>query len=259
MADVIESRSSMTRNHFLRAGSVKRLARLAGLLYLIVAVSGGFAELFVRQSLVVPDNAAATASNIAESAMLFRVGFVADLVNISIFLLLAFALYQLLKPVNQQIAATFVIFNAIAVAIMGANLLNHFAALLVASNPEYAAAFGTESFEALVLFFAELHAQGYLIGGIFFGLWLLPLGYLVYRSGYFPRVLGIMLMIGCFGYLTDTFVSSLFPSVGATLGLIFALVAGIAEISFLLWLLIMGAKVPQRAEQIPTAEVEAGT
>jgi hypothetical protein len=104
-----------------------------------------------------------------------------------------------------------------------------------------------------VLFFAELHAQGYLIGGIFFGLWLLPLGYLVYRSGYFPRVLGIMLMVGCFGYLTDAFVSSLFPSVGASVGLIFALVAGIAELSFLMWLLIIGAKVPQRAEQTPTA------
>ncbi len=88
-----------------------------------------------------------------------------------------------------------------------------------------------------------MHAQGYLIAGIFFGLWLLPLGYLVYRSGYFPRVLGIMLMVGCFGYLTDAFVTSLFPSVGATVGLIFRWVASIAEISFLLWLLIMGAKI----------------
>jgi uncharacterized protein DUF4386 len=257
MADVIGFRSPRTRSGPRKTGSVKRLARLAGLLYLIVAISGGFAELFVRQSLVVPDNAAATANNIADSAMLFRIGFVADLVNITVFLLLAFALYQLLKPVNQQIAATFVIFNVVAVSIMGANLLNHFAALLIASKPEYAAAFGARSSEALVLFFTELHAQGYLIGGIFFGLWLLPLGYLVYRSGYFPRVLGIMLMIGCFGYLTDTFVSSLFPSVGATVGFIFALVAGIAELSFLLWLIIMGAKVPQRDEQTPTAAAAA--
>jgi Domain of unknown function (DUF4386) len=92
---------------------------------------------------------------------------------------------------------------------MGADLLNHFAALLVAPEPECAAAFGTESSETLVLLFAEVHAQGYLIGGIFFGLWLLLLGYLVYRSGYLPRVLGIMLMAGCFGYLTDTCVFSL--------------------------------------------------
>ncbi len=231
--------------------SKKRLARIAGLLYLIVGITGGFAQGF-RQSLVVPDDVAATANNIAESAMLFRVSFVADLVNITVFLLLAFALYQLLKPVNQQIAATFVIFNAVAVAIMGANLLNHFAAMLVASEPEYASAFGTESSEALVLFFAQLHAQGYLIAGIFFGLWLLPLGYLVYRSGYFPRVLGIMLMVGCFGYLTDAFVTSLFPSVGATVGLIFRWVASIAEISFLLWLLIMGAKIPAQ-DDIKTA------
>ena len=104
-----------------------------------------------------------------------------------------------------------------------------------------------------MLLFAEVHAQGYLIAGIFFGLWLLPLGYLVYRSGYFPRVLGIMLMVGCFGYLTDGFVTSLFPSVGASLGLIFRLVAGIAEISFLPWLLIMGAKVPARDDNINPA------
>jgi hypothetical protein len=113
--------------------SKKQLARFAGLLYLIVGISGGFAQSF-RQSLIVPDDAAATASNIAESAMLFRVGFAADLVNIIFFLLLAFALYQLLKPINQQIAATFVIFNAVAVAIMGADLINHFAALLAASD-----------------------------------------------------------------------------------------------------------------------------
>ena len=102
--------------------------------------------------------------------------------------------------------------------------------------------------------FSPSCAQGYLIAGIFFGLWLLSLGYLLYRSGYFPRVLGIMLMVGCFGYLTDAFVASLYPSVG----LIFRLMAGIAEISFLLWLLIMGAKVPQRDEQTTPAEVEAG-
>jgi Domain of unknown function (DUF4386) len=83
--------------------SKKQLARFAGLLYLIVGISGGFAQSF-RQSLIVPDDAAATANNIAQSAMLFRVGFVADLVSITFFLLLAFALYQLLKPVNQQIS-----------------------------------------------------------------------------------------------------------------------------------------------------------
>lgn len=232
--------------------SKKRLARIAGLLYLIVAISGGFAELFVRQSLVVPDDAAATASNIGESAMLFRVGLVADLVNITAFLLLAFALYQLLKSVNRNIAATFVIFNAVAVAIMGANMINHSGALLVASEPEYAA-FGTESSEVLVLLFTQLHAQGFRIAGIFFGLWLLPLGYLVYRSGYFPRVLGVMLMIGSFGYPTDAFVTSLFPDVGATVGLVLGWVSGIAEISFLLWLLIKGANVSPQGDHIETA------
>ncbi|MHB1134078.1 MAG: DUF4386 domain-containing protein, partial [Chloroflexota bacterium] len=230
--------------------SKKRLARIAGLLYLIVAIAGGWAEGFVRASLVVAGDAAATARNIADSAMLFRLGFVADLVQIPAFLLVGIVLYQLLKPVNQKIAATFLIFNAIGVALQGANLLNHFAALTVATGPAYAAAFGTASADALVLLFMELHAQGFLIAGIFFGGWMLPLGYVVYKSGYFPRVLGILLMVGSLGYVADTFVSSLLPSVGATYGPILFMPAAIAEIAFVLWLLIKGANVPAQDDHI---------
>jgi hypothetical protein len=220
--------------------SRKRLARVAGLLYLVVGVSGGFSQLYVRPSLVVPDDAAATARNLAGSAGLFRVGFVTDLVHVGCFLLLAFVLYELLRPVDQRLAAAFVVLNAVAMAIMGVNLLNHFAALLVASEPGYASGFPAGSSEELVLLFTDLHAQGYLISGVFFGLWLLPLGYLVYRSGYFPRTLGVVLMVGCFGYLANTFVTSLFPAAGAAIGPILAWPAGVAEIAFMLWLLVKG-------------------
>jgi hypothetical protein len=223
--------------------SSRQLARLAGALYLILAACGGFSELFVRSSIKVSGDAAATADNIRASAALFRLGFVTDVVNITCFVLLALALYVLLAPVNNRIAAAFVIFNLIAVAIMGANLLNHAGALAVATDPMYATALGASSADALALLFLNLHGQGYLIAQIFFGLWLLPLGYLVYRSGYFPRVLGIMLMIGCFGYLAHVVVILISPDFESGLAPFLALAGGLAEILFLLWLLVKGANV----------------
>jgi hypothetical protein len=220
----------------------KRLARTAGLLYLIVGISGGFAQLYVRASVVVPDDAAATADHIADSATLFKVGFLADVVNIVAFSALALLLYRLLHTVNRPVARTFVVFNLAAVAIMGANQVNHFAALLLATEPRYAATLGADSSEALVLFFTQLHAAGYRLGEVFFGLWLLPLGYVVYRSGYFPRALGAMLMVGCFGYLADAFVHSFSPDAQVTALLVGAWVAGVAEIWLMGWLLIKGVK-----------------
>lgn len=198
-------------------------------------------------------DAATTAENIRAAATLFRLGFVTDLMNIACFILLAFALYVLLSPVNRRIAAAFVILNAIAVAIMGANLLNHVGALMVATDPAYATALGAESADALTLLLLNLHSQGYLIAQIFFGLWLLPLGYLVYASGYFPRVLGGLLMIGCVGYLADLVAIYVSPGFESSVSLYLALLAGIAETSFLLWLIVKGAKVPTSDELVPAA------
>lgn len=219
-----------------------QLARVAGTLYLILAVCGGFSQLYVRSGAKVAGDAAATAENIRASVTLFRIAFMTDLVNIACFILLALVLYVLLSPVNKQIASAFVIFNAITVAIVGANMLNHAGALAMATTPTYATALGAESADALALLFMDLHRHGYLIAQIFFGLWLLPLGYLVYKSGYFPRVLGILLMIGCFGYLADLVVVSLSPDLESNLSPYLALPAGLAEILFLLWLLVKGAK-----------------
>lgn len=231
--------------------STMLLARVAGALYLIVAVGGGFSELYVRSSVKVAGDATATAENIRASATLFRLGFVTDLVNITCFILLALVLYQLLSSVNRRIASAFVIFNAIAAAIMGANMLNHVGALMVATDPTYASAIGAELADALTLLFLNLHSQGFLIAQIFFGLWLLPLGYLVYTSGYFPRVLGVMLMIGCFGYLAHLVAIYVSPNFESSVSLYLALVAGIAETAFLLWLLVKGATVPRPDEPAP--------
>lgn len=230
--------------------SNNRLARLAGALYLILAAAGGFSELYVRVSARIPGDSAATAERIRAAGTLFGVALVTDLVSITCFLLLAFVLYLLLSPVNSKIAATLVIFVAIAVAIMSLNMINHAGALAMARDPTYATALGVESTDALALLFLDLHRQGHLIAQIFFGLWLLPLGYLVYKSGYFPRVLGIMLMIGCFGYLGDLVAISFSPGLESSLSPYLGLPAGLAEIAFLLWLLVKGAREVRRDEEV---------
>jgi hypothetical protein len=229
--------------------SKQGLARLAGLLYLIVAVCGGWAELSVRSSVKVPGDAAATAANVVENATLMRLAFSADLVNITCFLLVALVMYAILKPVDDKIALAMVVFNAMAVAIMGLNMLNHIGALLVATVPDYTVGLSSKTSNALVMLLLDMHSHGYLVGQIFFGLFLLPLGYLVYKSGYFPRVLGILLMLGCGGYLAGLVAAHLSPDFESSLTLYLGLPAGLAEVVFLLWLLVVGVRMPLEDKQ----------
>jgi hypothetical protein len=224
--------------------SEKSLARTAGVLYLVVAVFGGFAELVVRDSIVEPGNAGATADNIRESASLFRWGFASDLVAATVFLLTAMALYLLLRHVNELVARAMVVIVAVSVAVICLNLLNQFMALQVATSQES---------DALAGLFADMHGAGYLIAQIFFGLWLLPLGYLVYRSGSFPKVLGVLLAIGCFGYLVDTFTHFLAPGVAESIQWIVVLPAAVGELGFVIYLLVKGVRVSQRPALVPAA------
>lgn len=222
--------------------STKVLARIAGFLYLIVAVCGGFSELYVRSSARVPGDAGATAANILEHATLFRVGFVADLLAITCFLLVGLILYAILAPVNAPIALAMVVINAVSVAIQALNMLNHLAALLLATDPRFANGLGLEAARSLTLLALQMHQQGYFIAQIFFGLFLLPLGYLVYRSGYFPKVLGAMLMVGSGGYLAGVAITYLSPSLESSLAPYLGMIGGLAELCFLLWLIVVGAK-----------------
>ncbi|WP_447006758.1 DUF4386 domain-containing protein [Saccharothrix isguenensis] len=193
------------------------MARVAGVLYLLLAVLNGAAQMYVRARVVRRGDAAGTAANVVQHATLFRLGFVANLVGIACLLFVAMALYRLLGHVDRNAAAVPAVFVAIAVALMSASLINHFAALVVATNGSFAAASGVSGSDALVLTFLDLHRNGYLIAQVFFGLWLLPLGYLVRASGWFPRPLGVLLVVGCFGYVVDLLVKFLFPGFGTTL------------------------------------------
>lgn len=176
--------------------SPKRLARIAGLLYLIVGIVGGFAIAYVTAKVYIPGDAAATAGNVFANAGLVRMGVIADLLQATVFVFLAMVLYVLLRDVNQHVARAMLILVAIATTIMCLNEVFQFAAMLVATNESYVAAFGAAGANALVLLLLDMHHYGFFIAQIFFGLWLVPLGYLAYTSGMFPKALGVVLIVG---------------------------------------------------------------
>jgi hypothetical protein len=219
--------------------SRQTLARIGGLLYLILAVCGGFAE-SVRLSVRVPGDAAATAANVAARATLLHFAFVADLTDFTCLLVVGLILYAIFKPVDWRLAMAMLTINAVSVAIQALNMLYHLGALLIATDARYTAGLSQDTSHAQILLLLDLQHQGYVIAQIFFGLWLLPLGLLVYKSGWFPRAVGVLPVIGCGAYLADVVVSYISPTFQSGLSLPLGLVAGLAEISFVLWLLIRG-------------------
>ncbi len=179
-----------------------RLARTAGLYYLVVAVCGGFAHV-VRLQVYVAGDAAATTENVAAHETLVRLSFVADLVSATFMVFLVLALHRLLSDVSPRIARTMVALVIAFVPIICLNMVHQLGALLVASESSYAATFGSETSEGLVLLLMDLQHHGYLVAQIFFGLWLWPLGRLALLSGRFPRIIGYLLMAATVAYLVD--------------------------------------------------------
>ncbi|WP_028281377.1 DUF4386 domain-containing protein [Arthrobacter sp. H5] len=225
--------------------SQKRLARTAGVLYLAVAILAGFAVGFVRTLIYVPGDPAATAANIAANEGLFRLGFLADLTQATLMLFIAMALYLLLQHVNTNVARAMVVIVAISVAIQALNLAPSFTTLGIATDPDYTAAFGADGADSLVMVLLDLQQNGFLIAQVFFGLWLLPLGYLVLRSTMFPMALGVLLIIACFSYLIHLPFMFLWPEVGTLLTPIIAVPAIAAEVWMVFYLLIKGVKAPK--------------
>lgn len=222
----------------------KVLARFAGLLYLILAVLGGWAELYVRGTVYVPGDAAATADNIVEHATLFRLGLTADILMATAFVFLGLALYRLLHHVSNRAATALIVFVAVGAGYILVNLTFHFGALLVATDPAYATSLGTGG-DALTLLLLDLHHYGYILGGVFFGLWLLPMGYVAYRSNMFPRLLGVLLIIGAFTFIADPLIVFTLPDAPGMLRDAMALPPSIAEVCLILYLLIVGVRTRQ--------------
>jgi hypothetical protein len=230
----------------------QRAARLAGFLYLIVIVAGGLAELYVRQRLVVANDAAATANNILTHEALFRWGFAADLIAGLCVMPLIVLLYELLKAVNRRVALLAVCFSLVGSAVQSAALLGHFAPLVLLKRGR---AFGvaTELLQAQTYMALQLQGIGYAVALAFFGGTMLARGYLVVRSGFLPRIIGFFLAIEGVCYLANSFADFVAPGIAPTVFAIL-LVSGLAEVVLCLWLLFKGVNVATWRERALVAE-----
>lgn len=220
--------------------SPRKTARIAGLFYLIFILTTVLAT-YVRSSIIVSGDAAATANNIVSSQGLFRAGFVTELVSAVFFVLAAWALYVLLKPVNKNLALLFLLLNLGGVAVECINALNLFAAIQFLSSANYLNVFQTGQLQAMAMSSLNLYTNGFLIAQIFFSAWLLPLGYLVYKSRFLPKFLGLLLILDFFGNMSWFLQGFLLPDYGI-LAYPGNVISFIAEISLMLWLLIMAVK-----------------
>jgi hypothetical protein len=226
--------------------SNKRTARIAGLLYLIVVLAGIVSLAYVPSQIDTTGDAAATVRNIVAHESLFRLGIVAGLICYTAFLLLPLALYRLLSPYGKQPAVLMVAFAVVSVPIAFAATLDKFEILTLLSGADYLQAFGVEELQARVMWSLDAYGDGLLVTQIFWGLWLLPFGYLVFKSGILPRTLGILLMLGCFGYLINFTGRVLFPGYAESgIAGFVRLPASLGEIGICLWLLVMGAREPK--------------
>ena len=220
-----------------------KAARVAGAIYLSMVFTAPLRLIYIPSALFVQGNATATANNIAAHEWLFRFGIVGDLLTgtISIFLVLAF--YRLFKVVDQNQATLMVILGGLMVApIYFLNSLNDAAALLLARGADFLSVFQKPQRDAMAMLFLRLHHHGVVANEIFWGLWLFPLALLVLKSGFFPRFLGVWLIINGFAYVIDSFTGLLLPQYEDMVSnIMFPALFG--ELAFMLWLVIKGAKV----------------
>lgn len=220
--------------------SNKNLARIAGFCYLIVIATELFSEVFVRQALRVPNDALATAHNIQNNEMLFRWGFVADLINFIVGLPCILIIYFLFKRINKlllQLAVTFVI---IQTAIIAVNLLNQISPLVILSNDTYLNTFQPDQLATLSLLSLNIQSQGYAVGLVFFGFYCIIVGYVIYKSKFLPEIFGILYAFTGLCYLISSFTMFLSKGFENPLFVYLAIPIFIGELSLCLWLLIKG-------------------
>lgn len=226
--------------------SDKKLSRIAGFCYLIVIATGLFSEVFVRQALSVSNDALTTAQNIKTHEMLFRWGFVADLINFVIGLPTILIVYHIFKHVNKLLLQLALAFVIIQTAIIAVNLLNQISPLLLLSNDTYLNAFQPNQLAALSLLSLNIQIQGYALGLVFFGFYCLIIGYVIYKSNLIPKTLGILYAFAGFCYLINSFTMFLSKGFANPLFLYLAIPIFIGELSLCLWLLIKGIDTSKR-------------
>jgi Domain of unknown function (DUF4386) len=230
-------------------------ARIAGFLYLLIIVGGLFAPFAVAPSgMMLGDASLPTPAKIMASRSLYALGGASQLMVYACDVGVALLFYELLKPVNRSVALLAAFFRLIFVAVASANIINHFAPLVLLSGADYLSAFNPGQLQALALAFIRFRTFGFDIALVFFGLHCLTLGYLLFRSTFFPRILGVALSIGGLGYLANIFATAISPAIAGHIFPYIMLPAGIAEIALTLWLIIRGVNVPRWKEQASTLQ-----
>tara|TARA_R110002167_G_scaffold128570_9_gene310928 strand:+ start:4613 stop:5305 length:693 start_codon:yes stop_codon:yes gene_type:complete len=219
-------------------------ARLSGLIYLVLIISGIIGLAYIPSQLINRDSTSDTVANLTHSEMLFKLGILSEIICFISFLFLALSLYNLLKEVNKNVAKLMVVFIIISVSMSFVNILNKFSVLTLLHQAEYMKDMSPDYIASQIMLYLDFYANGNKLVAIFWGLWLFPFGYLVYKSGFLPKILGIFLMLGCFGYLVEFVGPFLFSSYRdyEVLGTIIGIPSPIGEFGICLWLLIMGTK-----------------
>jgi hypothetical protein len=224
-------------------------ARIAGVFYLLTTLTRMFVEISVRDRLVVSDDAAATATNILAHQPLWRWGFAADILAFASYVALTALFYELFKPVNRSVSLVAAFFSLVACAVQAVSSLFHLAPLALLGGTPYLRVFNVEQLQALALMFLRLRAMCYHnIGLVFFGLYCLLIGYLIFRSTFLPRIIGVLMVLAGLSYLM--FVS---PPLAPSLQPYILVFPGVGQISLTLWLLVMGVNEQRWKEQASAA------
>ena len=229
--------------------STVKAARIAGAIYLSMVVTGPFSLMYVPNKLIVSGNATATAGNILAHETMFLLAILAGLTGSVIFICLAIALCRLFREVDQTQALLLVGLVLVSATVGFFDELNNLAALTLFRGGEFLSVFSKDQLDALGMLFIRLHHEGIVINELFWGLWLLPFGVLVYKSRFLPRILGVWLIVNCFAYVMISLTGLLWPQ---NYSKVFNLSQPVlfGEIAIMLWLLIRGANVkrlPSRA------------
>jgi hypothetical protein len=238
----------------IREMSPSAYARFAGVLYLIITAAAIVAHMVIPEQFIVTGDAAATAANIAANEVTFRLGAVgSELIILLSEIVLSVVLYVLLKPVSKTLSLVTAVSRLAMTTIHGLNLLNYYFVFQLLNGADFATAFSPDQVNALVTLFLDAHSIGFTIGIAFLVPHVLILGYLIYQSGYFPKVLGVLFVAAGIGYLFDAIGLLLVPSYTTTPGLIQMVIAA-AEIAFPIWLLVKGVNMNRWQNRTPALE-----
>lgn len=238
---------------YIKEITQSRAARIAGTGYLIIFILGIVTNFLVFGNLITPGNAELTAGNIINNEMLFRGGLISWLIVLIIDIMIAWALYEFLRPVSQSISLLTAWFRLVYIMIFGITQLNLLFVIILLSGANFLSVFSTAQVNSLILLFLNGHNYGFLISLVFFGFHLLLLSYLIYRSEYAPKLLGILLLLSGLGYITDSFANFLLPSYEdfKTVFMMIVAIPGIVgELYLTLWLLFKGSKAVQEVSAV---------